>query len=398
MTNTAVAVRQDDTEAPADLQSRPLHVLACGSTFGSQQAAAMDDVANWYRFESKVRQIYRLFGFAGTGKTTLARHLAAQISSDPGDVVFAAYTGKASLMLQRCGCEGAATIHAWIYKTIVHENGSIQFILDRSSPIAKAKLIIIDECSMVDKEIGVDLLSFGIPILVLGDPAQLPPVNSAGFFTTGRPDTMLTEIHRQARENPIVRIATDIRERRKPAYGDYGSVIVGRRGERSIEEVLDADQILVGLNATRRAYNTQIRKYKGRSSPYPAVGDKLVCLKNDPDAGIFNGGVFEVTKLLPSASPGLIRMLVRSEDFPESRPQPVSVRSEFFDGDPSKIDWRKLRGTQQFDFGYALTVHKSQGSQWGHVLAYDESGSFSEPHRWLYTAVTRAAERLTLIL
>ena len=97
------------------------------------------------------------------------------------------------------------------------------FSLNRQSPIAKAKLVIIDECSMVDEELGRDLMSFGTPILVLGDPGQLPPISGGGFFTEHEPDFLLTEIHRQARDNPIIRMALDVREGRELMYGDYGT-------------------------------------------------------------------------------------------------------------------------------------------------------------------------------
>src|SRR5690606_10771529 len=94
------------------------------------------------------------------------------------------------------------------------------FSLNRQSPVAKAKLVVIDECSMVDEELGRDLMTFGTPILVLGDPGQLPPISGGGFFTDHEPDYLLTEIHRQARDNPIIRLALDVREGREPPYGD----------------------------------------------------------------------------------------------------------------------------------------------------------------------------------
>jgi exodeoxyribonuclease-5 len=291
------------------------------------------------------------------------------------------------------------TIHAALYNASVDEAGHIEFRINRAGPAAKAKLIVIDEVSMVDEQVGRDLLSLGKPILVLGDPAQLPPVKGAGFFTNvAKPNTMLTEIHRQARDNAIIRFATDVREGRPLPFGTFGQVEIGRRGQRGAAEVLEADQILVGRNSTRTSFNARIRKHLGRPSVYPQVGDRLVCLKNDGPVGIFNGGLFEVASLMSASARDTIGLRVRSEDFPTRAPIPVKVRTEFFDGDGAKVDWRLLRDTQQFDYGYALTCHKAQGSQWRHVLAYDESEIFGQDaRRWLYTAITRASERLTLV-
>src|SRR5690606_32731904 len=122
------------------------------------------------------------------------------------------------------------------------------FSLNRQSRVARARLVIIDECSMVDEELGRDLMSFGTPILVLGDPAQLPPISGGGFFTEHEPDHLLTEIHRQAQDNPIIRLALDVREGREIEYGDYGDARVIGRNEVDQDLVLSADQVLVGPN------------------------------------------------------------------------------------------------------------------------------------------------------
>ena len=164
-------------------------------SWSPQQDAALKAVAEWLRRGD--RPVFRLFGYAGTGKTTLAKHIAGV----EGDVAFGAYTGKAALVCARRG-EGASTIHSLIYRSREGDENGPQFVLNRSSSAAKADLIVIDECSMVDEELGRDLLSFGRPVLVLGDPAQLPPVKGGGFFTEAESDVMLTEVHRQAAGRP----------------------------------------------------------------------------------------------------------------------------------------------------------------------------------------------------
>ena len=138
--------------------------------WSAEQSAALDKVGRWLRAGEP--QVFRLFGYAGVGKTTLARHVA---EAAQGEAAFAAFTGKAALVMRSKGCAGASTIHALIYRASEGEEGAPTFTLNHDGPASRAGLIVIDECSMVDAELGRDLLSFGKPILVLGDPAQLPP-------------------------------------------------------------------------------------------------------------------------------------------------------------------------------------------------------------------------------
>ncbi|MEO8669294.1 MAG: AAA family ATPase, partial [Bauldia sp.] len=164
-----------------------------------KQDDALRAVSSWLK--SGGTQVFRLFGYAGTGKTTLARHIAEDAG---GDVCFAAFTGKAAHVMRRKGCTGAGTIHSLIYRMRGEDEDGPTFVLNDDSAAGKAALIVIDECSMVDADIGRDLLSFGAPVLVLGDPAQLPPIAGGGFFTESEPDSMLTEVHRQAADDPII--------------------------------------------------------------------------------------------------------------------------------------------------------------------------------------------------
>ena len=199
--------------------------------FTPHQDAALKAVAGWLKDgpgERGTPQLFRLFGYAGTGKTTLARHLAAHID---GEVKYAAFTGKAALVMRRKGCGGASTIHSLIYRARESGEETPTFELWDDAPASKAKLIVIDECSMVDAELGRDLMSFGVPVLVLGDPAQLPPMQGGGFFTEAEPDAMLTEVHRQAQDDPIVRLSMQVRDGRAAHVGEYGktSVVTKRR-------------------------------------------------------------------------------------------------------------------------------------------------------------------------
>ena len=367
-------------------------------SWNPQQDKALKEVDKWlinyYTSKGSKKQVYRLFGYAGTGKTTLAKHFAENVD---GDVLFAAFTGKASLVLRKNGCVGARTIHSLIYKAKVNEEtGEVTWSINKESPLSDAKLLIVDECSMVDQELGRDLLSFKKPILVLGDPGQLPPVSGAGFFTNEKPDIMLTEIHRQAKDNPIVYLATELRNGTYPDLGEYGdSRIVSRMTSR---DALEADQILVGRNVTREDMNRKIRKLLKLNPDEPVVGDKLICLKNDKDLGIFNGGMFTLQQILNQKfKTNFFHYRLDSDD--EDRPPVlVKVHKSFFHDEVPVPDWKVLKGSQQFDYGRAITVHKSQGSQWENLLIVDESYCFRDMwQKWLYTAVTRASEKITLV-
>jgi len=370
--------------------------------FSAQQERALQSVSDWLKGDD---QVFRLFGFAGTGKTTLARHIGADL--------YAAFTGKAAYVMRQKGCP-AQTIHSLIYnprdkstlrlkqlenqllelagidspeaeteatllkQKIREEHNNLKrplFTLNLDSELRYAKLLVIDECSMVDEEMATDLLSFGTKILVLGDPAQLPPVRGTGFFTNAEPDFLLTEIHRQARENPILDLATRIREdSRLPS--SHPCLVP----EATMKLAINCDQVIVGRNHTRRAGNRRIREELGFTGPTPQVGEKVVCLRNNHEVGILNGATYEVTE----ADDCWLQLDGNIE---------VIVHREPFVGE--EVDWWNIKQAELFDFGYVLTCHKAQGSQWDKVGVINEAYAFRHDRwRWLYTAVTRAAETL----
>src|SRR6266446_1619841 len=246
--------------------------------FSPQQDTALKAISIWWKTDRRRGSIFRLFGYAGTGKTTLAKHIATGVD---GKVLFAAFTGKAACVMRSKGCHDASTIHRLIYKPQEKNEENPTFELWRKAPASHAKLIIIDECSMVDAELARDLTSFDVPLLVLGDPAQLPPIQGGGFFTDAEPDAMLTQVHRQAQNDPIVRLSMDIRAGLRLQVGQYGETQVVARAELDPDRVMSADQVLVGRNNTRRAYNMRVRQKQNIEDPLPVAGDKLVCLRNN---------------------------------------------------------------------------------------------------------------------
>lgn len=355
-----------------------------------QQDSALTSVSNWLK-EPGSTQVFRLFGWAGTGKSTLARHLAGDLKS----VRYAAFTGKAASVMRKRGCKGAGTIHSLIYSLVSDKDGEPRFALDPESDAADANLIVIDEVSMVDEALGEDLLSFGTKVLVLGDPFQLPPVQGAGYFTQQEPDIMLTEIHRQAKDNPIVRMSMDVREGGYLEPGRYGESKVISKSDVDQDEVQSADQVLVGRNKTRVNYNNRLRELKGLPHQMPVVGEKLVCLRNNAKKRLLNGQMWLVSEV-KRKNKGKIALDLLPEDGGK-RQAHVITHKAFFAGEEESLSWPERKGLDEFTFGYCLTVHKAQGSQWDSIYLFDESYVFREDRaRWLYTGLTRAAEQITI--
>lgn len=391
-----------------------------------QQESALRAVRSWLKSGDK--PYFQLAGYAGTGKTTLAKEAAEMLD---GDVYFASFTGKAAHVLRQHGAPNAETLHKLIYlpsskskarleklenqlkaakqadsvdaarvgelERAVHEEqdnlARPLFKLNLDSPLRNAALVVVDEYSMVDATMGEDLLSFGCPVLALGDPAQLPPVRGTPFFS-GSPDVLLTEIHRQARDNPIIDMATTVREGGVLKTGNYGSSRVLRRGDVTGEEVGNwvcrSNQLLVGRNKTRQSSNNRARELLGRSGDLPVDGDKLVCLRNNHEAGLLNGQQWWA---LGDSAEYDGKVALDLSDGNGARVDAVAHPEYFRGGQP---DYWNVREAECFDYGYALTVHKAQGSQWDDVLLFDEWRG-NNRQQWLYTALTRAAERVTVI-
>jgi ATP-dependent exoDNAse (exonuclease V) alpha subunit len=363
--------------------------------WSAQQDAALKAVSLWLK-DKTGPQVFRLFGWAGTGKSTLAQHLAQGVKS----VKYAAFTGKAALVMRKHGCKGASTIHSLIYTLISEKEGEPRFALDPESEALEADLIVIDEVSMVDETLGKDLLSFGTKVLVLGDPFQLPPVQGAGFFTTQEPDVMLTEIHRQAADNPIIRMSMDIREGGYLEYGRYGESVVIPKADVDRDAVLQADQVLVGRNKTRVDYNDRLRELKGLPRHEPVVGDRLVCLRNNPKKRFLNGQIWIATDVRKRSGDRYSFLLDPDDPTSKAKAQTRAVtHARYFSGEEDTLTWPERRQFDEFTFGYCLTVHKAQGSQWDSVYLFDESFVFREDRRrWLYTGVTRASEKITVVM
>lgn len=394
-----------------------------------QQQQAVKAVRSWLADPNR-KPVFRLFGYAGTGKTTIAKELTKDVHA-----LYATFTGKAALILQEKGCSPASTIHSLIYLPKVQSGEALKRLRDElkateaqdpvdmdkvadlqkwirlerervetpnwslkhDSVLKGADLLVLDECSMIDGQIASDLMQFGVPILALGDPAQLPPVKGYGYFIQDEPDFMLTEIHRQQEGSPVLDLATMARSRGFVEVGDYGDSEVRLSGNTQPAELASYDQVLCGRNRTRKKANRAIRKHLGRTSPLPEPGDKLVCLRNDKEAGMLNGSQWICHSVQDIDEDSMFLELTeygREDD----QPFGVYVWKHPFEDREDDLNFWEIKDAQLMDFGYALTVHKSQGSGWPSVAVIDESDVFrSSSREWIYTAITRASERILII-
>lgn len=371
-------------------------------TLSSEQAQVVAQIVAWYG--KKNQPEFYLAGYAGVGKSTIAEVAIQAIRAKYriSEVRTGAFCGKAAFVLRKKGCPDASTIHRMIYTLADERGGSPIFVLDPNGAAASADLIVLDEVSMVGEDIATDLRSFRKKTLVLGDPGQLPPVGGAGAFTKREPDALLTQIHRQSADSPILVLATMLREGKMPAYGEYGQdVRVVPWDEAAGQHVYDpATQVIVGTNKNRWNLTQKIRRRAGIEARYPQKGEPILCCRNSKGHGLFNGQLGTLVREHSSLTHGAPYrdMEVRMED--SSIESAVTVHPYLFDQHFSGPSQRPQlpRDCVDLDFGYVLTCHKAQGSQFPRVTVLDDSACFREDKwRWLYTAVTRAESGITLV-
>lgn len=439
----------------ADLDSDPFPAATpapapatSGMRFSPQQEEAIAKIVDWFTDDDSP-QVFRLFGYAGTGKTTLARHIVDQLGVQ---ALYAAFTGKAAYVLRQKGCD-ARTIHSLIYQPVEKVRKQLEelkrrrstvsdpteraaleraievederlkspdFILREDSELVGAPLLVLDEVSMVGERIAADLLSFNVKILCLGDPAQLPPVEGGGYFINAHPDHLLTEIHRSALDSPVTRLATAVRQ---SPPGDRTLGMRGMDGDSgrcqavTRDQLAGFDQVLVGTNKTRWTAIHLLRELAGLSGPVPQVGDKVIGLANNSQFDIFNGQQFTVVEIGPQLRDRITLIVDDGGDL-----RRITCWLAGFEGqEGEKLAKREGRGSvAALTFAQAITCHKSQGSQWDSVLVVDESWIFARAasndamkagipadaasaaghingQRWLYTSITRAAKKVVVI-
>lgn len=375
-------------------------------------------------------------GYAGTGKTTLLGHLRKEIEkSFPGlSIAFVTYTGKASSVLKsKLESQGAVThrdfigtIHKLIYKPITKWDRMMKCYVVvgwelKDEDDLYYDLIIIDEGSMVSKQIWDDLQGYGVSTIVMGDHGQLPPIGDS-FSLLRTPDFKLTEIHRQALNSPIIQLSQFVR---KHGYIPNNRVFSNEVFKLSWNHpkckhiwenqvVIDDDLIvLCAFNSTRAELNTRIRKKLDypEKKKIPVPGERMVCLQNDHKRGVMNGQIGTMLWLMPE-NHDLYRMTVAVDEFPD--PVECTVASKCF-GQVTYTNYDKSPAHKKqfkyainkgidpinyFDYGYAMSVHKSQGSEWEKVILFEQRTKHWDDEyyaRWLYTAITRARTKLFII-
>lgn len=360
-------------------------------TLSPDQQTAFDKIMFWLRGEMTPNpQEMSLGGYAGTGKTTLIKEIMRRTDLN---VLVMSLTGKAVSVLVKKGVN-AATIHSTIY--YVHLEKKKPIFTLRESLDGHPDVFIIDEASMVSTDLYSDLLSFGLPVLWVGDHGQLEPIGrNPGVMKD--PVIKLEKIHRQAQGNPIIMFADGVRQ------GDIPAAMIGKGNEficqvkkSGIQEdvLTSADQIIVGINRTRVKINKVVRNALNYPSDIPVKGDKLVCLRNNRKEGLFNGLQGIILQINPDLSWPVYNVIIKLDTGKLWTGQILKEQINKTKGlcEPDKSLWRATF----WDYAYAVTCHKSQGSEWPHVLVVEESaGPLWCMKRWRYTAITRASERLT---
>lgn len=387
--------------------------------FTPMQEGAVESIKQWFNHSNE--QAYFLAGFAGTGKSTIVEHTISQLGVRKSKVEFACYTGKAALVLTQKakGKFKVKTIHRLIYSLDETSKGQPNFVLKPKEELEHLKLIVIDECSMVDGQVMQDLKSFGVKILFIGDTGQLPPVSQAGneefLQMFNNPNYTLTEIHRQAEGNPIIYLSMLARTKQPIPYGWYGEnkevLVIDQMQWLSVKQhcYTTADQIICGKNKTRHGLNQDIRQYLGFNSIFPLKGDKLICTRNDwgkniRDINLVNGMTgfieeveYDIHKKNRDVERESLQVKFRP-DFTDESFKNLYLVNDHFTGKEYKLRGHEYSLYNEFDYGYAITCHKSQGSQWDKVVVISEVLRSEEHHRWLYTAITRSSEKLVLVI
>lgn len=393
-----------------------------------EQKLAVDKLRVWFNNPDIGRQYFTLFGAAGTGKSFTLSVFMEQLQINKNSVMFGTLSGKAALVLRQRGVEQAMTIHSLIYRAIPYTkpNGEqcVSFTKKDASDIPEhIKLIVIDECSMIDNNMVKDILSFNRRVIFVGDKYQLKPIFGVNTLMADVPDAELTEPRRQALDNSILQVATDIR------MGKYINTrgMIGKNVlrvdtdyiKKNLHLLNSSDQVICGLNNTRKVLNTAIRNlntgivFDPTDYNLPVNGDKVICTKNNHDVGLINGQIGYISGVDVRPLQKLTRFSFNDGYNPTYNN--ISVATELFTSNTIPDNVAKVNADlitylkthasgvvipdniESFEYGYAITCHKSQGSEFDKLIVFEEPAGGNSYLNWMYTAVTRAKQFLIIV-
>lgn len=380
------------------------------------QVVVYEGIHKWWRVMQECGGIappLTVGGYSGTGKSTLLSiALPSLLNPDNSKVrtLYAAFAGKAAVVLRNKGLV-ANTIHSTIYNCIADKDspGRFMFILKDRHDI-EADLLVIDEASMVPEDLRNDLESLNIPLLYTGDHGQLPPVSGKGNVMEN-PRFRLEKIHRQAKDSGIIEIATIIRQggieqpdgKIKPFMlkkGTYGvnkdAEVLSSRAANDTGFLASADVVICFTNNMRQTLNHRIREEKGFTGKSPQVGERLICVANNKENQMFNGLMVFVRDVYVEDDLMTLDLVDEAGKVYEN----IIASKNYFEGLPLDRFQMSDKETCHFEFGYAITGHKSQGSQWPFVIVIEEKMSvlsMDMKKRWKYTTLTRAESKVKLI-
>lgn len=385
-----------------------------------QQKDGIDKGIRWFKNQNK--QCFEISGIAGSGKTTLVYHFIQELGLEMDEVVFVAYIGKAALALSRKGTP-ATTIHHLIYNVEnvpkTDEDGNIVYdpstnrpytiskFVKKDSLSPRIKLIVVDEGAMVSTKIAEDLMSFGIPMIILGDRNQLPPVMGQPMFLQ-TPDVLLTEPMRQSLDSPIIYLAQKAMRGEYIKYGKYSdNVIVIPKKDITDKMLVTSDVVICHKNSTREVLNDRVRyDILKRRFRYPTIGDKIICRQNNWNTSI-GDDIYLINGLIGYVENVHLETYNKYSICVDFRPE--FLHDEMFK--KLQIDYKYICATHEeratmgrsfynkFEYAYAITCHLSQGSEYDSVLVYNEDiFNLNFYKKWLYTAITRSSNSLILAL
>lgn len=356
-------------------------------------------IKNWLKEGDS--PVFILKGYAGTGKTFLLDYLQLVLQEEKINVIFCTPTGKsASVLTSKLTGAQATTIHRAFYRPYEYktaEGGAeLGFEMHDDSDFNKSTLIVVDEASMLAEDIMLEIVQKAkvrnSKILFVGDPMQLPPVNSTPWFIETEANFFLDEILRQAADNPIIRLSMAIRNAscKKSDFNYPGQIEFIKVA--SDGDYLAADQILCGKNNTRAVANKHVRKLLFKQRQFGCLPrEKLICLSNC--SGQSNGDIILVESAeMPTDITAPSTKLITKD----GKNLVVDMSNMIKLYDPNMV-FQKTRDVVYLDYGYAITVHKSQGSEFDSVLLLDDKIGCQDRDfriRWLYTAITRAKKRI----